>query len=88
MKRFGLKGKSVRIEVILAIVVLLLVLCMGFGYCLRFTLREGNSEQDRMMQEMQNRWMLETEAIRQQKLDKLMQERLMQEMQEMQDRMK
>ena len=41
MKRFGLKGKSVRIEVILAIVVLLLVLCMGFGYCLRFTHREG-----------------------------------------------
>lgn len=41
MKRFGLKGKSVRIEVILVIVVLLLVLCMGFGYCLRFTRREG-----------------------------------------------
>ena len=41
MKRFGLKGKSVGIEVILAIIVLLLILCMGFGYCLRFTHREG-----------------------------------------------
>lgn len=36
MKLFGRKGKSIRIEVILAIVILLLVLCMGFGYCLRF----------------------------------------------------
>ena len=42
MKRFGLKGKSVGIKVILAIIVLLLILCMGFGYCLRFTYREGN----------------------------------------------
>ena len=41
MKLFGRKGKSIRIEVILAIVILLLVLCMGFGYCLRFVHREG-----------------------------------------------
>ena len=41
MKLFGRKGKSIRIEVILAIVILLLVLCMGFGYCLRFTYREN-----------------------------------------------
>ena len=42
MKLFGRKGKSIRIEVILAIVIILLVLCIGFGYCLRFTQREGN----------------------------------------------
>ena len=43
MKLFGRKGKSIRIEVILAIVILLLVLCMGFGYCLRFVHRDGYS---------------------------------------------
>lgn len=41
MKLFGRKGKSIRIEIILAIVIILLVLCIGFGYCLRFTHREA-----------------------------------------------
>ena len=41
MKLFGRKGKSVRIEIILAIIVLLMILCMGFGYCLHFTRVEG-----------------------------------------------
>ena len=40
MKLFGRKGKSIRIEILLAIVIILLVLCMGFGYCLRFTYLE------------------------------------------------
>lgn len=46
MKLFGRKGKSVRIEVILAIIVLLMILCMGFGYCLRFVHREGMLDED------------------------------------------
>ena len=41
MKLFSRKGKSMRIEIILAIIVLLMILCMGFGYCLRFTRVEG-----------------------------------------------
>lgn len=41
MKIFGRKGKSVCIEVIFIIIALLIILCMGFGYCLRFVHREG-----------------------------------------------
>lgn len=41
MKLFGRKGLSKEMKYLVVIIVALLILCLGFGYCLRFTGLEG-----------------------------------------------
>ena len=41
MKLFGRKGLSKEMKYLVVIIVVLLILCLGFGYCLRFTRIEG-----------------------------------------------
>lgn len=41
MKLFGRKGLSKEMKYLVVIIVALLILCLGFGYCLRFTYLEG-----------------------------------------------
>ena len=41
MKIFGRKGLSKEMKYLVVIIVVLLILCLGFGYCLRFTRIEG-----------------------------------------------
>ena len=41
MKLFGRKGLSKEVKYLVVIIIVLLILCLGFGYCLRFTGLEG-----------------------------------------------